>query len=79
MGPHTSEEERCAQLPSGAPASVYDFEFIPAMAPLLASHDKIGPAVGAPLRQIMFEPGDLSPQEGEMVAAMAAAVQDCNY
>lgn len=74
-----SEEERRAQLPPGAPASAYDFEFIPPMARLLASHDKIGPAVGALLRLIMFEPGHLSRQEREMVAAMAAAAQDCHY
>jgi len=74
-----TEEERRAQLPPGASGSAYDFEFIPAMARLLASHDKIGPAVGALLRLIMFEPGNLSRQEREMVAAMAAAAQDCHY
>jgi alkylhydroperoxidase/carboxymuconolactone decarboxylase family protein YurZ len=74
-----TEEERLAQLPPGAPASAYDFEFIPAMARLLASHDKIGPAVGKLIRLIMFEPGHLDRQEREMVAAMAAAAQDCHY
>lgn len=74
-----TEEERLAELPPGTPASLYDFEFIPAMARLLASHDKIAPAVGALIRQIMFEPGYLSRQEREMVAAMAAAAQDCHY
>jgi len=41
-----SEEERRAQLPPGAPASAYNFGFIPAMARLQAAHDKIGPALG---------------------------------
>ena len=74
-----SEEERRSQLPPGASASAYGFEFIPAMARLLAAHDKIGPALGALLRQIMFEPGYLSRQEREMIAAVASAAQDCHY
>jgi len=72
-------EERRSQLPPGAQASAYGFEFIPAMARLMATHDKIGPALGALLRQIMFEPGNLNRQEREMVAAVASAAQDCHY
>jgi alkylhydroperoxidase/carboxymuconolactone decarboxylase family protein YurZ len=74
-----SEEERRAQLPPGAPASAYNFGFIPAMARLQGAHDKIGPALGPLFRQVMFEPGHLSRQEREMVAAVAAAAQDCQY
>jgi len=74
-----SEEERRSQLPPGAPASAYGFAFIPAMARLMVTHDRIGPALGALLRQIMFEPGYLSRQEREMVAAVASAAQDCQY
>ena len=74
-----SEEERRSQLPPGAAASAYGFEFIPAMGRLQAAHDKIGPALGALLKQIMFEPGHLSRQEREMVAAIASAAQDCHY
>jgi len=74
-----SEEERRAQLPPDVPASSYDFGFIPAMARLLAAHDKIGGAFGTLFRQIMVEPGHLSRQEREMVAAVAAAAQDCYY
>ena len=74
-----SEEERRSQLPPGASASAYGFEFIPAMARLQVAHDKIGPALGALLRQIMFEPGHLTRQEREMVAAVASAAQDCHY
>ncbi|MCZ6632723.1 MAG: hypothetical protein O7G87_04910 [bacterium] len=75
----SSEEERRAQLPPGAPSSGYNFGFIPAMGRLLAAHDKIGPAFSALFRQIMFEPGYLSRQEREMVAAVATAAQDCHY
>ncbi len=74
-----TEEERRAQLPPGAPAGAYDFGFINAMARLQAAHDKIGPAFGALFRQVMFEPGHLSRQEREMVAAVTAAAQDCYY
>ncbi len=74
-----TEEEWRAQLPPGAPASAYDFGFINAMARLQAVHDRIGPAFGALFRQVMFEPGHLSRQEREMVAAVAAAAQDCHY
>lgn len=73
-----TEEERRAQLPPG-PASGYDFGFLPAMGRLLAAHTSIGPLFGALFRQIMFEPGHLGRQEREMVAAVAAAAQDCHY
>ena len=66
------------QLPPGA-SGPYDFGFIPAMGRLLATHDRIGPAFMALYRQIMFEPGHLSRQEKEMVAAVTAAAQDCHY
>ena len=73
-----SEEERRAQMPPG-PASGYDFGFLPAMGRLLAAHVSVGPLFGALFRQLMFEPGHLDRQEREMVAALAAAAQDCNY
>ena len=57
----------------------YDFGFIPAMARLVASHMRIAPFFGALFRQIMFEPGALTRREREMVAAVAAAAQDCHY
>ncbi len=74
-----TEEERRAQLPPGAPAGAYDFGFISAMARLQAAHDKIGPAFLALYKQVMFEPGHLTRPEREMVAAVAAAAQDCYY
>ncbi len=73
-----TEDERRAQMPPG-PASGYDFGFLPAMGRLLAAHASIGPLFGALFRQLMFEPGHLDRQEREMLAAVAAAAQDCNY
>ncbi len=73
-----TEEERRAQLPPG-PAPGYDFGFLPAMGRLLAAHPGIGPLFGALFRQLMFEPGHLERQEREMIAAVAAAAQDCTY
>ena len=73
-----TEEERRAQMPPG-PAAGYDFGFLPAMGRLLAAHPGIGPLFGALFRQIMFEPGHLDRPEREMIAAVAAAAQDCTY
>ena len=61
---------------SGGP---YDFGFLPSMARLLMAHPRFGPAFGALFSQIMFEPGQLERREKEMVAAVAAATQDCFY
>ncbi|MCH7736864.1 MAG: carboxymuconolactone decarboxylase family protein [Chloroflexi bacterium] len=74
-----NEAERRAQLPPGVRAGGYDFGFIPAMGRLLAAHEEIGPAFGNLFRIVMFEPGHLSRQEREMVAAVAAVAQDCHY
>ncbi len=74
-----SEEEHRASLPTGAPAGNYDFGYLPAMGRLQARHKQIGPLFGALYRQVMFGPGELDRQEREMVAAVAAAAQDCRY
>jgi hypothetical protein len=71
-----SEEELRAVMPPGHP---YDFGFLPAMARLIAAHQGIAPFFGALFAQIMFAPGSLERQEREMVAAVAAAAQDCHY
>lgn len=71
-----SEAEIRAQLPSGHP---YDFGFISGMQRLVMAHMGIAPFFGALFRQIMFEPGALERPEREMVAAVAAAAQDCHY
>jgi len=57
----------------------YNFGFRSAMGRLLAAHDDINPKFGALFQQIMFASGHLSRQEREMVAAVAAAGQDCYY
>ena len=74
-----TEEEHRAGLPPGARAGNYDFGFLPAMGRLQARHKDIGPLFGALYRQVMFGPGELTRQEREMVAAVAAAAQDCRY
>jgi len=71
-----SDEQVRAYMGSGHP---YDFGFLPAMARLVSSHMGIAPFFGALFRQIMFEPGALARPEREMVAAVAAAAQDCHY
>ena len=74
-----SEDELRASLPPGARAGNYDFGYLPAMGRLQATHKGIGPLFGALYRQVMFGPGELDRQEREMVAAVAAAAQDCQY
>ena len=74
-----TEEEHRDSLPPGARAGNYDFGYLPAMGRLQARHKEIGPLFGALYRQVMFGPGELDRQEREMVAAVAAAAQDCRY
>lgn len=57
----------------------YDFGFVPNMSRLLLAHDGIGPLFRALFAQVMFKPGHLTRPEREMVAAVAAAAQDCFY
>ena len=61
------------------PNHPYDFGFMPAMSRLIAAHPQITPVFGALFAQIMFAPGALTRTEREMVAAIAAAAQDCHY
>jgi alkylhydroperoxidase/carboxymuconolactone decarboxylase family protein YurZ len=70
------ESELRPLMPAGSP---YDFGFLPAMARLLLAHPRIGTAFAALFGEIMFAPGALDRQEKEMVAAVAAAAQDCFY
>jgi alkylhydroperoxidase/carboxymuconolactone decarboxylase family protein YurZ len=46
---------------------------------LVAAHERIAPFFGALFQQIMFAPGHLDRREREMIAAVAAAAQDCHY
>ncbi|MDX1382398.1 MAG: carboxymuconolactone decarboxylase family protein [Thermoanaerobaculia bacterium] len=71
-----TDEEMAAIRPPGGP---YDFGFVPNMGKLLAAHQEIGPHFGALFAQIMFADGALDRREREMVAAVAAAAQDCHY
>lgn len=71
-----SDQDLRKLRPSGGP---YDFGFLPAMARLLMAHPRFGPLFGGLFSQIMFEPGQLDRREKEMVAAVAAAAQDCFY
>jgi alkylhydroperoxidase/carboxymuconolactone decarboxylase family protein YurZ len=57
----------------------YNFGYIPAMGRLISAHPAIAPAFGMLFGAVMFAPGALSRAEREMVAAVAAAAQDCHY
>jgi len=56
----------------------YDYGFVGEMPVLMNAHPLIGPAL-AELLQVMFAPGALTRSQREMVAAVAAAAQDCHY
>lgn len=74
-----SEVEVRAQLPPGT-VYPYDFGFLPAMGRLLRAHPRIGQAFLSLFREIMWTPaGHLTRREREMIAAVAAAAQDCHY
>jgi len=74
-----SEAEIRAQLPPGR-AYPYDFGFLPAMGRLLRTHQRIGGAFLKLFGEIMWTPESyLSRGEREMIAAVAAAAQDCHY
>ena len=72
------EAELRAQRPSTL-HNPYDFGFLTRMERLLLAHGEIGRAFLRLFWQIMFAPGHLSRAEREMVAAVAAAAQDCHY
>jgi len=74
-----TEAEIRAKSPTGASSSPYDFGYIGGMGRLLATHPRIGPAMGRAFYEIMFAPGALDRAEREMVAAVASAAQDCEY
>ena len=71
-----SQAEARRVMPPGHP---YDFGFVGAMPRLIMAHLGIAPFFGALFQQIMFQPGALERHEREMVAAVAAAAQDCHY
>jgi alkylhydroperoxidase/carboxymuconolactone decarboxylase family protein YurZ len=57
----------------------YDFGFVANMGRLIRAHPRIGARFGALFAEIMFVPGALDRREREMIAAVAAAAQDCHY
>jgi alkylhydroperoxidase/carboxymuconolactone decarboxylase family protein YurZ len=58
----------------------YNFGFVANMGRLIRAHPRIGPRFGALFAEIMFAPGGaLDRREREMIAAVAAAAQDCHY
>ena len=57
----------------------YDYGFVGEMSVLMNAHPLIGPALAELFMQVMFAPGALTRPEREMVAAVAAAAQDCHY
>ena len=63
----------------GAGSRGYDFGFVAGMSRLLLAHDRFGPLFRQLFREIMFGPGHLDRRDREMVAAVAAAAQDCHY
>jgi alkylhydroperoxidase/carboxymuconolactone decarboxylase family protein YurZ len=73
-----SDEEVRALMPADR-RHPYDFGFVAGMSRLIRSHDRIGPAFGTLFAQVMFAPGRLERREREMIAAVAAAAQDCHY
>lgn len=73
-----SEETVRAHVSSGL-SNPYDFGFLPRMSRLLLAHEDIAPLFRALFRAVMFADGHLCRREREMVAAVAAAAQDCHY
>jgi alkylhydroperoxidase/carboxymuconolactone decarboxylase family protein YurZ len=71
-----SEGEVAATRPADHP---YNFGFVPAMARLIAAHGEIGPLFARLFSRIMFGSSRLDRREREMIAAVAAAAQDCHY
>jgi alkylhydroperoxidase/carboxymuconolactone decarboxylase family protein YurZ len=57
----------------------YDYGFVGEMSVLMNAHPLIGPALAELFMQVMFAPGALARTEREMIAAVAAAAQDCQY
>jgi hypothetical protein len=73
-----SEDVVRASMPA-AGGHPYDFGIVMGMSRLSRVHPTIGPAFRELFSKIMFEEGHLERWEREMVAAVAAAAQDCQY
>jgi hypothetical protein len=72
-----SDEDAYTERARGDP---YDFGFALGMSKLIMAHPRIARLWGPLYAEIMFaEAGAWSRTEREMVAAVAAAAQDCRY
>ena len=71
-----TEDEVRPYIGEGHP---YDFGFVAGMSRLIMAHAEIAPFFGGLFRRIMFGDSVLTRREREMVAAVAAAAQDCFY
>ena len=73
-----SEDQVREEMPAGI-TTPYDFDYLPNMTRLLMALPRIGMSFRRHFSEVMFKPGVLSRQEKELVAAVAAAAQDCHY
>jgi hypothetical protein len=74
-------KEELARRMAGAPpgSTLYDFGFIGNMSQLMRTHTRLAATWGPHFLAVMGEGGHLSRMEKELVAAVAAAAQDCHY
>lgn len=75
----TEEDVRSAATAGPHPYEVFMGGVVSRMARLLMAHPRLGPAFRQLSAAVLFGPGALSRAEREMVAAVAAAAQDCVY
>ena len=61
------------------PEGQYNFGFVTNMGRLLRAHPRIARRFLGLFSEVMFGPGALDRREREMIAAVAAAAQDCHY
>jgi alkylhydroperoxidase/carboxymuconolactone decarboxylase family protein YurZ len=79
-----SPREAFIELPSreslaGEPEGNYNFGFVPNMGRLIRAHPRLARRFHKLFSEIMFGEGALDRREREMIAAVAAAAQDCHY
>lgn len=75
----SEDEVRAAAAGRTHPYETFMGGVVARMARLLSAHPRIGPLFRQLSAELLFGPGALSRAEREMVAAVAAAAQDCVY